>query len=59
MKRGTGRGFNGWDLVVIVFGIAVAWGLAGSHNYSVGWIVFACVMTGLALIGFVRRLLRL
>jgi hypothetical protein len=59
MKRGTGRGFNGWDIIVIVFGIGVAWGLAGRHSYSVGWIIVACIVTAAFLIGFVRRLLRL
>jgi hypothetical protein len=59
MRRGSGRGLSGWDLVVAVLGIGIAWGLAGRHHYSVGWIVVACILTALWLIGFVRRLLRM
>jgi hypothetical protein len=59
MKRGTGRGLNGRDLLVMVLGLAVAWGIAGRHDYSVGSVIFASILTGLFLIGFVRRLLRL
>ena len=59
MRRGSGRGPSGWDLVVTVLGIGIAWEIARRHHYSVGWIVVACILTALALLAFMRRLLRM
>ena len=57
-RRGSGKGFGPYDLIVMPVGVALAWSIAAAHHFSGAWLFFASVVTAAFLVGFFRKLFR-
>jgi len=59
LRRGNGPGLNGVTVLTIASTCAFGWLGAAEHDFSSGWLTFACLLSALGVIGLVRGLLRL